>query len=79
MNPDRYVIEWIIFYYLYHILKKNAEITEQKLLLENIAKSAEIELLKNQLNPHCLFNALNSIKALVLIDQDKARDAIIKL
>lgn len=79
MNLGRYVIVWIIIYYLYHILKKNSEITEQKLLLENVAKSAELELLKNQLNPHFLFNALNSIKALVLIDQDRARDAIIKL
>lgn len=79
MNLGRYAIVWIIIYYLYHILKKNSEITEQKLLLENVAKSAELELLKNQLNPHFLFNALNSIKALVLIDQDKARDAIIKL
>jgi LytS/YehU family sensor histidine kinase len=37
-----------------------------------------LELLKNQLNPHFLFKCLNSIKALVLIDQDKARDSIIK-
>ncbi len=79
MNLGRYAIVWIIIYYLYHILKKNSEITEQKLLFENVAKSAELELLKNQLNPHFLFNALNSIKALVLIDQEKARDAIIKL
>jgi two-component system LytT family sensor kinase len=79
MNLGRYSIVWIIIYYLYHLLKKNSEITEQKLLFENVAKSAELELLKNQLNPHFLFNALNSIKALVLIDQEKARDAIIKL
>lgn len=79
MNLGRYVIVWIIIYYLFHILKKNAEINEQKLTLENAAKSAELELLKSQLNPHFLFNALNSIKALVLIDQEKSRDAIIKL
>ncbi len=79
MNLGRYVIVWIIIYYLFHILKKNAEINEQKLKLENVAKSAELELLKTQLNPHFLFNALNSIKALVLIDQEKSRDAIIKL
>jgi sensor histidine kinase YesM len=79
MNLGRYVLVWIIIYYLYHILKKNREIAEQKLLMENLAKSAELELLKTQLNPHFLFNALNSIKALVLIDQEKARDAIIKL
>lgn len=79
MNLGRYVLVWIIIYYLYHILKQNSEILQQKLLLENLAKSAELELLKTQLNPHFLFNALNSIKALVLIDQEKARDAIIKL
>ena len=79
MNFGRYAVVWIIIYYLYHLLKNNAEIAEQKLLLENLAKSAELELLKTQLNPHFLFNALNSIKALVLIDQEKARDAIIKL
>lgn len=79
MNLGRYVIVWIIIYYLFHILKKNAQINEQKLKLENAVKSAELELLKNQLNPHFLFNALNTIKALVLIDQEKSRDAIIKL
>lgn len=79
MNLGRYVLVWIIIYYLYHILKRTSEISEQKLKLETLAKSAELELLKIQLNPHFLFNALNSIKALVLIDQEKSRDAIIKL
>lgn len=79
MNLGRYVLVWIIIYYLYHILKRNSEISQQKLKLETLAKSAELELLKIQLNPHFLFNALNSIKALVLIDQEKSRDAIIKL
>lgn len=41
--------------------------------------SAELELLKTQLNPHFLFNALNSIKALVRIDPERSSDAIIKL
>lgn len=79
MNLGRYVMGWVIIYYLFHIMKHMQEVTEQKLLLENLAKTSELELLKNQLNPHFLFNSLNSIKALVLIDQEKARDAIIKL
>ncbi|MFD2203107.1 sensor histidine kinase [Shivajiella indica] len=79
MNVCRYVVVWIIVYYLYHIMEKKSEIHEQKLLLETLAKSSELELLKSQLNPHFLFNALNSIKALVLIDAEKAREAIIKL
>ncbi len=79
MNLGRYVMGWVVIYYLYHIMKQNQHVKEQKLILENAAKSAELELLKNQLNPHFLFNSLNSIKALVLIDQEKARDGIIKL
>lgn len=79
MNVARYVVVWIIIYYLYHILNRNKEISEQKLLMETLVKTSELELLKSQLNPHFLFNALNSIKALVLIDADKAREAIIKL
>lgn len=79
MNVARYVVVWIIIYYLYHILNRNKEISEQKLKMENLIKTSELELLKSQLNPHFLFNALNSIKALVLIDAEKARTAIIKL
>ncbi len=79
MNLGRYVVVWVIIYYLYRLMKRTREVMEQKLLLENQAKTSELELLKTQLNPHFLFNALNSIKALVLIDQEKARDAIIKL
>lgn len=79
MNIARYVVVWIIIYYLYHILDRNRIISQQKLIVENLAKTSELELLKSQLNPHFLFNALNSIKALVLIDAEKAREAIIKL
>jgi LytS/YehU family sensor histidine kinase len=60
-------------------LDRNRIISQQKLVVEYIAKTSELELLKSQLNPHFLFNALNSIKALVLIDAEKAREAIIKL
>ena len=40
---------------------------------------AELEWLKNQLNPHFLFNTLNNISSLVQIDADKAQDAIAQL
>ncbi|MCL6261414.1 histidine kinase [Aquiflexum sp. TKW24L] len=79
MNIARYVVVWIIIYYLFHILDRNRIISQQNLIVENLAKTSELELLKSQLNPHFLFNALNSIKALVLIDTTKAREAIIKL
>ncbi|MCG2612834.1 histidine kinase [Terrimonas sp. NA20] len=38
----------------------------------------ELNGLRNQINPHFLFNMLNSIKALVRIDQEKATTVIVK-
>ena len=38
-----------------------------------------MEALQNQINPHFLFNTLNSISSLVRFDPDMARDVIFKL
>lgn len=50
----------------------------QAQLQEEKRKTAEAELswLKNQLNPHFLFNSLNNISSLIQIDPDQAQDAI---
>jgi two-component system, LytTR family, sensor kinase len=79
INWMRYVGVWVILYFMYHILERTRKIEEEKLKSENVARVTELELLKTQLNPHFLFNALNSIKALVSIDQEKSKDAIVKL
>jgi sensor histidine kinase YesM len=79
MNWSRYVGVWVIIYFMYKLLQQNNSILQEKLAFENIAKTNELELLKTQLNPHFLFNALNSIKALVIINPDQSRDAIVKL
>jgi LytS/YehU family sensor histidine kinase len=41
--------------------------------------ASQMELLLNQLNPHFMFNAINNIRALILEDSDKARDALAQL
>lgn len=50
----------------------------QQQLAEERQRSTEAELswLKNQLNPHFLFNTLNNISSLTQIDADEAQDAI---
>lgn len=79
VNWMRYAGVWIIIYFLYQLMERKRDIEESKLRSENLARTAELELLKTQLNPHFLFNSLNSIKALVTLDPAKSKDAIVKL
>ncbi len=46
---------------------------------ELLAHSAQLQMLRYQLNPHFLFNSLNSIRALVEEDPGKARETITEL
>jgi two-component system, LytTR family, sensor kinase len=46
---------------------------------ERLLLHARMEALQNQINPHFLFNTLNSISSLVRFDPDTARDVIFKL
>lgn len=58
-----------------HIMRSNEQKMEAE---EQQRKSAEAELvwLKNQLNPHFLFNTLNNISSLTQIDPDQAQERI---
>ncbi len=47
--------------------------------LKKTASRSEIRALQSQINPHFLFNALNTIVSFVRTDSDKARDLIISL
>lgn len=47
--------------------------------LSRALQSAELKLLKSQINPHFLFNSLNSVRALIAEDPARARDAVTQL
>lgn len=66
---------WFVMYFLVHFLD-NYNTT-----LKYEAKINEIRLnhLKSQLNPHFIFNALNSVRALVDEDPIKAKTAITRI
>lgn len=56
-------------------IKDNERILE----LKNIALTMELNELKNQINPHFLFNTLNNVKALIRKNPEKATETILKL
>jgi LytS/YehU family sensor histidine kinase len=47
--------------------------------LTRALQAAELKLLKSQINPHFLFNSLNSVRALIAEDPSRARDAVTRL
>jgi LytS/YehU family sensor histidine kinase len=59
-----------------HYVVLSAQASQQA---EILARAAELKALKSQLNPHFLFNSLNSISALTSIDAARARDMCIRL
>jgi len=66
---------WTVFYFTYHYFER------YNTSLKYDASMIEIELnnLKSQLNPHFIFNALNSIRALVDENPSKSKQAINQL
>jgi two-component system, LytTR family, sensor kinase len=73
------VIPCFFFYHLYRFSIIYQDRKERTLQAETQLQISELENLKKQLNPHFLFNALNSIKALTISDGKQARESIIQL
>jgi LytS/YehU family sensor histidine kinase len=72
----RHMTIWLLAYHLYHYYQKEVDTTRENAQLSIIAKQAQLDNLSAQLNPHFLFNSLNSIKSLVIENPNVARRAI---
>lgn len=73
------ILVWISIYILWHYIKFTNSEAINKVKLETIIKELELTTIKSQINPHFIFNALNSIRALVDEDPKRARQAITEL
>jgi len=68
---------WSALYYAINFYITVEEQADQLLKLENQASAAQLAMLRYQLNPHFLFNTLNSISTLVLLKQTERANAML--
>ena len=74
-----YYITIGMVYYLYIYYMNLEEKVKTESRLRELLKETELNMLKSQINPHFLFNSLNSISSLTITNPGKAREMVIKL
>lgn len=74
------LIGWMaVMNLLWNIQKDTSENERRKLDAESLAREAELYNLRQQLQPHFIFNSLNSIIALISSSPEKARQMVFQL
>jgi len=71
------LVAWSALYYSINFFILLEEQSDRLLRLESTASNAQLAMLRYQLNPHFLFNTLNSISTLVLLKQTDRANAML--
>jgi len=74
-----YLFIWNLIYFIYHFITKSRRQQLDTLKLESLVKELELKTIKAHINPHFIFNSLNSIRALIDENPGRARNAITEL
>lgn len=74
-----YIFLWNAVYIIYHYERDYQQQQIDTLRLKSVVRELELKTIKSNINPHFIFNALNSIRALVDENPERARDAITEL
>ncbi len=72
-------LTYVIFFYAVIYYQGFKEKLRNEGNLKSLVKEAELHALKSQINPHFLFNSLNSISSLTMTDPAKAQEMVINL
>lgn len=70
---------WVGVYLSFAMQRHRYRAELRQAQLGEALQAAELRLLKSQLNPHFLFNALNGVRALITEEPGRARDAVTQL
>ncbi len=78
-NWSKYILLWALVYHLFQYWERSLEIEKERYQLEAILKENQYQNLKTQLNPHFLFNSLNSIRTLIDLNPNQSKEAVTRL
>ena len=79
INLATLLIGWLCIYFFYHLFDRFNRSEIERLSLATSVKEAELRALKSQINPHFIFNSLNSLRGLIDENPDRARQAVTQL
>lgn len=79
LNWSALFLIWSLIYFLFHFFENYRKEEIKNLKWEAMRIEAELNKLKSQLNPHFIFNSMNTIRALVDEDPVKAKKSITQL
>lgn len=72
-------IGWFLVYFCYHFFQRSREAAEAEWRLRVAMRENELRTLRAQLNPHFLFNSLNSLRGLIPESPGRAQEAVTAL
>jgi two-component system sensor histidine kinase AlgZ len=78
-NASIMVLFWEFFYFLAKTSERRRMAEMQSLQLQLLAREAQHRALSSQLQPHFLFNCLNSLRSLIVEDPSRAREMVTDL
>ena len=79
INSSVTLLVWNLIYFIYHYIQRIRNQQIESLLAESLIRELQLETIKSRINPHFIFNSLNSIRALVDENPSRARTAITEL
>jgi LytS/YehU family sensor histidine kinase len=79
VNASFLLLTWEAVYFTVLGIRDHQQAKLRQSELARNLQQAELRLLKSQLNPHFLFNALNTVRSLIVEDTIKAQQAVTRL
>lgn len=74
-----FYVFYVVFFYAINYYQSFKEKLRNEGKLKSLVKEAELHALKSQINPHFLFNSLNSISSLTMTNPERAQEMVINL